>query len=731
MADPLNPERDFSSLSVLDLLEARNAYHVHLAHMEHVVATAIGRFWIRNSDPDARNPNETAPAVDGTRRASRARTLQNSTITRWSWPCVLVFVDHWMSPEEWRDRPDDVVPSFLYMPDGRIVPTCVVLVEEQEQALPALPGVTFPSELIGGGFPVLTDSQGREHIGSIGCLVTDGDAIYALTNRHVTGPAGRPIYSMLRGERVQIGVSDEKQIGKLPFAKAYPGWPDTRAFANLDAGLIRVDDLADWTAQVFGIGEIGPPIDLNTSTLSLDLIGSHVRAFGCASGQLSGRVQALFYRYRSIGGVDYEADVLIGGREDGPPLTTRPGDSGTLWFFDPEKDEQRQSGLRAPRLRPIALQWGGHRLLDSATETELRFALATYVSTISRELDVELIRDWNIGLAEYWGTVGHYTVGALACDLVPEGKLRTLIDRNRDRIALSRESLGSGQLPALDPEGFVPLANVADLVWRASRPKDSGNHFADMDEEGRGEFAGTTLLELCENDANVTVARWNRFYDSLDIGTKRGALPFRIWQIYQDMVGFARERDVARFLCAGGIMAHYVGDACQPLHASFLHHGRPGHPEEERVHSVYETSMIERRAAELIAGVLATLEGQTASGEVCGGHGAAVAVVDLLRQTITTLPPMDVIEAFNGATGAARIPHMWEVLGDRTVTCIAAGCHVLASLWISAWKEGEGDDIPANRLKAIDLTSLKQLYNNKEFLPALRLQEFEETGLLV
>jgi hypothetical protein len=103
----------------------------------------------------------------------------------------------------------------------------------------------------------------------------------------------------------------------------------------------------------------------------------------------------------------------------------------------------------------------------------------------------------------------------------------------------------------------------------------------------------------------------------------------------------------------------------------------------------------------------------------------------LLRQTITTLPPMDVIEAFNGATGAARIPHMWEVLGDRTVTCIAAGCHVLASLWISAWKEGEGDDIPANRLKAIDLTSLKQLYNNKEFLPALRLQEFEETGLLV
>ena len=106
-------------------------------------------------------------------------------------------------------------------------------------------------------------------------------------------------------------------------------------------------------------------------------------------------------------------------------------------------------------------------------------------------------------------------------------------------------------------------------------------------------------------------------------------------------------------------------------------------------------------------------------------------IVDLLRKTINTLPPIDVIEAYNAATGTARIPHMWDVLGDRTVSCIAAGCHVLASLWASAWKEGEGDDIPANRLKAIDRADLKRLYENDAFLPALRLQEFEETGILL
>jgi hypothetical protein len=41
--------------------------------------------------------------------------------------------------------------------------------------------LAFPSDLAGGGFPILTDEQGQERIGSIGCLVTDGSSVYALT----------------------------------------------------------------------------------------------------------------------------------------------------------------------------------------------------------------------------------------------------------------------------------------------------------------------------------------------------------------------------------------------------------------------------------------------------------------------------------------------------------------------------------------------------------------------
>ena len=59
---PFPPKRDFSSLSVRDLLEARDAYHVHLAHLANVIATAIGRYRIRLGDwyeehpPNVRQP---------------------------------------------------------------------------------------------------------------------------------------------------------------------------------------------------------------------------------------------------------------------------------------------------------------------------------------------------------------------------------------------------------------------------------------------------------------------------------------------------------------------------------------------------------------------------------------------------------------------------------------------------------------------------------------------------
>ncbi|MGZ3458811.1 MAG: hypothetical protein ACXU86_09955 [Archangium sp.] len=725
--------RDFSSLSIKDLLEAREAYHVHLAHLDSVVATAIGRYRIRREDPDADNPN--AAPVQWS--ASKPRTLANTVVRHWSWPCVLVFVDRWMTLEELAQHPEQFVPPLLYLPDGRVVPTCVILAERQEQAPAPLQQLAFSSGLVGGGYPALTDVQGREHVGTFGCLVTDGDSVYALTNRHVVGEAGREVSTSVQGSRRRVGLSHERQVGKRPFSEVYPGWPGPRTYANLDAGLVRLDDVSGWTAQVFGVGELGPLVDLNNDTLSLDLIGCHVRAFGGASGELLGEIQGLFYRYQSLGGFDYVADLLIGPRAGQKTLPTRPGDSGTHWVFEPKPSpgaapvEKLPAGARARQWRPLALQWGGHRLMTPGGAEVYSFALATSLSSICRTLDIELIRDWDIGLSEYWGKVGHYKVGITACGLVSDKKLAHLLSVNADRIAANDDAIAHGELPRNDTQHFVALADVADLVWRTTRKRDAANHFADMDQPGQGRFEGKSLMELWQEEpSSRSPSAWTGFYDGVGPSedAHRGALPFRVWEIYGAMVGFLRKQQVAEFLCAAGILAHYVGDACQPLHISFLHHGRPDHPEETDVHSVYETKMLDQRAADLIEGVNASTKGKHVTSTFQGGAAAANAVVELMRTTLETLPPLEIIEAFDEPNGSQRIAHMWDVLGERTCECMARGALCLATVWESAWLEGGGAKLAASRLGEVAPEELYSLYSDPAFIPSKWLRDMVMEG---
>jgi len=70
-----------------------------------------------------------------------------------------------------------------------------------------------------------------------------------------------------------------------------------------------------------------------------------------------------------------------------------------------------------------------------------------------------------------------------------------------------------------------------------------------------------------------------------------------------------------------------------------------------------------------------------------------------------------------------RTDDMWEALGKKTVTCMAGGCLRMASLWASAWREGGGNKIAASKLGEVGQDELMDLYNDKSFLPAFRLQD--------
>lgn len=517
-------------------------------------------------------------------------------------------------------------------------------------------------------------------------------------------------------------------------------------YVDLDVGLIDIDDLNRWTTQVYGIGEIGELADFDTSNISLRLIGCPVRAFGAASREMHGEVCALFYRFKSVGGFEYVSDLLKGPRGN-TPLGTHPGDSGTLWLIE-------SATAKTPPM-PLALQWGGQVFLDDGRAGS-SYALATFLSTVCNQMNITLVRDWNTGLPEYWGAVGHYSIASKAVDRIRNGNLKRLMTANLERISFSLPDINKKNMAGLSKQDFVPLADVPDMVWKVGPYKRGGmsspehaNHFADMDRKLDQPLPeGATLLQICDGKPqNVTVPIWRRYYDAVqqqfpDEKESRGLLPFRAWQIYDAMVSFVHGGEVEKFVCAAGILSHYVGDACQPLHISYMFNGDPDHkvsgvvrdpktgeksdgevPEGTGVHAAYEDEMVDANVPAIMDGIDQRSTAGTDLKLVQGGHGAAVGVVQLMQKTFAAISPREIIDTFvplQEEKPAARAKAMWQKLGERTIDVMSDGCSCLAQLWDSAWQEGGGDTNIA-QFDAIDEATLEGLYRNPDFLHSYTL----------
>lgn len=771
MRTVLDNEPNFLSLSVKDLLEARDLYHFHLLDKANVVGTAIGLYLIRDREKWPTRPGEGARPL---RKVTTPRTLANSQVRDYSWPAVLVFVREW-APESafaagGRHQPTDFVPKRLYMPDGRAVPVCVVKVDEvpddpQEQPLVG----RWPMSWLGGGLPIIARVQESERRATAGGLVTDGHLTYVLTARHACGEPGTQIFSRLRGGEVEIGQSSARQLTRLPFSEVYPDFPGRKSYLTLDVGLVRVNDVNDWTSNVYGLPAVGHIADVYEQNLTLKLIDQPVVAFGAASGVLEGSIKALFYRYRSVGGYDYVADFLVAPAPGKPH--TRHGDSGAIWHLDVTVDEppRRKKPLAERDLRPLAVEWGGQSFGDRTRRSN--FAVATSLSNVCKILDVELVTDLDRGVQGYWGRVGHYSIASLAIDLVGGNqRLRKLLRANVETLSYDLPTIRDEKLDALIKDAtFIPLADVPDEVWKTYKTNPGGRdiafagagrttgpehptHYADIDIP-YGDH-GRTLRALClADDSFLTVDAWLEYYARIAEGTgdgeggaprgrfNQGLLPFRVWQFFDGMVDFARARNAERFVAAAGIVAHYVGDACQPLHGSMYSNGDPSrkverhHPQTGKVetvnfadgvHSAYETKMIDRFKSDLlqkIAGHLPASHGLTPVGS---GHAAARAIVKLMDQVADIIAPLELCEAYQSLGASPTVPTLtglWSRFGDRTAQVMALGIRTLAMIWQSAWAVGQGNKIPAGDLVTISDKVLRRHYNDRNFVRSLALDE--------
>src|SRR5262249_55724225 len=143
------------------------------------------------------------------RRSAPRRTLFNSEIRPYSWPCIYVFVSEWDTEERMaREDPSDVVPSALLLPDGRAVPVCVIEARRQPDSDDVLvaPRLLHPRTPLTPGVPLVNRAaQGADRLATAGCIVSSGQSYYVLTSRHALGPAGTVIEAFRRNGIQPIG----------------------------------------------------------------------------------------------------------------------------------------------------------------------------------------------------------------------------------------------------------------------------------------------------------------------------------------------------------------------------------------------------------------------------------------------------------------------------------------------------------------------------------------------
>ena len=797
---------NFGSVSLKDLIEARNLFHYHLVNKKNVVATALGLYRIRKEDPWPTSAHDEHD-VKGHKERPR-RTLFNSEVRPYSWPCIYVFVSDWK--EEARlaeDDPSDVVPKSIYLPDGRVVPICVIETRKQPYAkdLYVSPKSYTPRNLLGPGIGIINeDGQGITKMATAGGIVRDGERYYLLTNKHAIGAAGTPINALQAHRRPEIGVTSEKGITRTDFGTTYPHFASASQHLLIDVGLVDLDDITEWKTDFPGISPVEPVLDLYDNSFTLKLISMKVVGHSAVTGDIRGEIHALFYRFKAMGGSEYLTDFLIGPETYGPnvkgkeeskgdnvSLAVHHGDSGTLLFIEHKEVQKRgDRKLEKKCYYPFALLWGKEEFIEDGKHLVHPFALGTSLSTALDQLNLDLVRNINLDQEYIWGWVGHYVIGGLlpvAVNLLDSPNLRKFIDKNLDLLTITPDdSLGNDpkvlQKGAQDDDNptFVPLADVPDNVWKSnvnffqtegddgkkhrhpgpgSRGQaDNPNHFADMDLPYK-EFATFLEFNLNNLDTNPNPTDWLDYYNSVKskydewaeaLGKPSrpyshwGALPFRVWQLFDAMVDAALANKQDAFLCAGGVLIHYIGDACQPLHTSYLSQGDPDRLvdrprsdgvklEADGVHSGYEDDMVNfGYQSKNLANKLETeikrqeKDAKEAIEEFSTGSEAAKAIIKLVAATHKTLGPREIVDKWvelKGSPKKDRNEAMWEEFGERTVECMARGARYLARIWHEAWKAGNADSKIGEGSKR-KKTSIMKLYNDPKIVPSVRLDKY-------
>ncbi|HEV7745999.1 MAG TPA: hypothetical protein VGO56_13450 [Pyrinomonadaceae bacterium] len=103
-----------------------------------------------------------------------------------------------------------------------------------------------------------------------------------------------------------------------------------------------------------------------------------------------------------------------------------------------------------------------------------------------------------------------------------------------------------------------------------------------------------------------------------------------------------------------------------------------------------------------------------------------------MHATQKRLSPTTIIKADDPSLGPkTRAEALWNKIPIRNATIASLGDSVelLADLWSSAWKTGNGNAIPKAKLVEFSEKDLEKIYRKeKGFVPSLSLAEMAQSG---
>lgn len=233
-------------------------------------------------------------------------------------------------------------------------------------------------KLIGGAMLESFDTDGEKKNGTIGCIVKkkSNSKNYILTNQHIAGSIGRPIY---------FSSSNSFRIGKTTDCFEYEimeeHFPGLGIHPEIDCRLdCALVELRDETVKLsrpglFGHGQLGPPLKFNLDSDSMEPLDSEVTSIGIGRGIQTGRIMAFGYELK----IDKECiftDFLILGDEGG--VFSDDGDSGKLI-------------VTKEGLQPVALLWGGAYDSLRRGQGQEKWSYAIEINRLLEKLNVEIL----------------------------------------------------------------------------------------------------------------------------------------------------------------------------------------------------------------------------------------------------------------------------------------------------------------------------------------------------